>query len=167
MITSIDQFRKYWARESDATRRLMSALTDASLTQSVTDDHRTLGRVAWHIVLSIPEMANRTGLAVQGPGETDAVPDRADDIKAAYDKVASSLLENIAGEWRDETLGIEDDMYGDKWQRGFTLKVLIDHQIHHRGQMTVLMRMAGLAVPGIYGPSKEEWGQFGMKEPEI
>ena len=26
----------------------------------------------------------------------------------------------------------------------------------------VLMRQAGLAVPGVYGPSKEEWGAYGM-----
>ncbi|MCK4657684.1 MAG: hypothetical protein KAT85_11650, partial [candidate division Zixibacteria bacterium] len=39
--------------------------------------------------------------------------------------------------------------------------------IHHRGQMTVLMRQAGLKVPGVYGPSMEEWEHFGMKKPEI
>jgi len=27
--------------------------------------------------------------------------------------------------------------------------------------MTVLMRMAGIKVPGIYGPSKEEWEAWG------
>jgi uncharacterized damage-inducible protein DinB len=112
-------------------------------------------------------MAVRTGLAVEGPQETDGVPERAGDIKAAYDKAASSLLDSVVGNWKDETLLIEDEMYGQKWKRGFTLKVLIDHEIHHRGQMTVLMRKAGLTIPGIYGPSKEEWKKFGMKEPEI
>jgi hypothetical protein len=33
--------------------------------------------------------------------------------------------------------------------------------------MTVLMRLAGLKIPGLYGPSKEEWSRYGMKEPEI
>lgn len=33
--------------------------------------------------------------------------------------------------------------------------------------MTVLMRQAGLVVPGIYGPSKEEWANFGMESPQI
>ena len=42
-----------------------------------------------------------------------------------------------------------------------TLFYLIAHQTHHRGQMTVLMRQAGLRVPGIYGPAKEEWAAFG------
>jgi uncharacterized damage-inducible protein DinB len=44
---------------------------------------------------------------------------------------------------------------------------LIQHQAHHRGQMTVLMRQAGLPVPGIYGPSKEEWANFGMEAPKM
>ncbi len=167
MITTIEQFKEYWTRESDSTRKIMSALTDASLAQKVADDHRTLGRVVWHITQSIPEMAGRTGLSVKGPAETDAVPGTADEIRAAYDTAASSLLEQITGNWNDETLGTEDEMYGETWKRGFTLKVLIDHEVHHRGQMTVLMRQAGLKVPGIYGPSMEEWEQFGMKKPEI
>jgi uncharacterized damage-inducible protein DinB len=59
-------------------------------------------------------------------------------------------------------LPVEIPMYGEKWTRGFTLYVLIAHQSHHRGQMTVLMRQAGLKVPGVCGPSKEEWAAYGM-----
>jgi len=36
------------------------------------------------------------------------------------------------------------------------LQTLVVHQIHHRGQMSVLMRQAGLVPPGIYGPTREE-----------
>jgi uncharacterized damage-inducible protein DinB len=53
-------------------------------------------------------------------------------------------------------------MYGEQWTRGFVLQALVAHQTHHRGQMTVLMRQAGLPVPGMYGPSKEEWAAMGM-----
>jgi uncharacterized damage-inducible protein DinB len=69
--------------------------------------------------------------------------------------------------WNDESLQQTDDMYGEKWKRGVTLTVLISHQAHHRGQMTVLMRQAGLKVPGVYGPAREEWAGMGMKAPEI
>lgn len=44
---------------------------------------------------------------------------------------------------------------------------MIQHQIHHRGQMTILMRQAGLTVPGLYGPSKEEWAVIGMDTPKM
>ena len=57
-------------------------------------------------------------------------------------------------------------MYGEKWTRAFTLGALIGHQCHHRGQVTVLMRQAGLKVPGIYGPAQEEWAVYGMPAQE-
>lgn len=53
-------------------------------------------------------------------------------------------------------------MYGEQWPKGLVLSILIAHQTHHRGQMTVLMRQAGLPVPGMYGPSKEEWAAMGL-----
>ncbi|MNF01709.1 DinB family protein [compost metagenome] len=57
-------------------------------------------------------------------------------------------------------------MYGELWEKGKILRVLISHQSHHRGQMTVIMRILGLPVPGLYGPSKEEWAEFGMIAPD-
>ena len=57
-------------------------------------------------------------------------------------------------------------MYGEKWKRGTTLSVIISHQIHHRAQLTVVMRLNGLKVPGVFGPAKEEWTQLGMPAQE-
>lgn len=39
------------------------------------------------------------------------------------------------------------------------------YQIHHRGQMTVLMRQTGLKVSDVNGPSREEVADIGMKTP--
>ena len=72
-----------------------------------------------------------------------------------------SVGDEVSKNWTAETLLIEDDMYGETWSRGMTLFYLIAHQAHHRGRMTVLMRQAGLKVPGIYGPAREEWAAFG------
>ncbi len=41
------------------------------------------------------------------------------------------------------------------WSLGQALGAMISHEIHHRGQITVLMRLAGLTVPNIYGPNYE------------
>jgi uncharacterized damage-inducible protein DinB len=167
MFTSIEDFKKNWTYESSCTRKLMDQLTDKSLSQQIANDHRTLGRLAWHITQTIPEMAGHTGLIISGPEPAVPVPSSAEEIKKAYDAAASSLLEQVISSWDDKTLQIEDDMYGEKWKRGSSLAMLISHEVHHRGQMTVLMRQAGLRVPGIYGPSKEEWGQYGANPPEI
>lgn len=164
MFRSIDDFELSWAYESDATLKTLRALTDVSLAQRVTPAGRTLGRLAWHITQTLPEMGGHAGLEVQGP-KPDAPQPRAEDIASAYEKAARSLVAAVRRQWTDSMLFEKIPMYGEQWTRGATLMALIAHQIHHRGQMTVLMRQAGLRVPGIYGPAREEWADLGM-EPE-
>ena len=67
----------------------------------------------------------------------------------------------------NETLQVEDNMFGETWKRSYSLTVIVQHEIHHRGQMTVLMRQAGLKVPGVFGPSKEEWANYNAPIPEV
>lgn len=83
----------------------------------------------------------------------------------AYTNASNNLIEALETQWADETLLEQIDFFGMKMTKGSLLLFLNQHQTHHRGQMTILMRQAGLSVPGIYGPSKEEWAQFGMAEP--
>lgn len=165
MFRRIEDFLKSYAFESQGTQKMLDALTDASLGQRVADGHRTLGNAAWHIVTTVPEMMGQTGLHVTGPDQKAPTPASAKDIADAYRTVNESLAEQIKSQWTDETLDVVDDLYGEKWPRGITLACLINHEIHHRGQMTVLMRQAGLRVPGIYGPAKEDWATMGMEAP--
>lgn len=167
MYRSIRDFSTDWKYEGEATGKLLRVLSDASLSQAVTPRDRTLGRMAWHLVQSIPEMMSRTGLRLDGPDESATVPATARAIASAYAQVAEGLLAAVEKGWTDATLDVEDDMYGERWKRGTTLDVLVKHQTHHRGQMTVLIRQAGLVVPGVYGPAREEWGSMGAEPPAI
>ena len=36
--------------------------------------------------------------------------------------------------------------------------VMMNHLIHHRGQLSVYLRLTGTPVPSIYGPSADEGG---------
>jgi uncharacterized damage-inducible protein DinB len=166
MFRKIEDFLGSWSYETEATVKVFSALTDESLAQKVYPDGRTLGRIAWHIVQTLPEMGNRTGLQVAGPGEDAPVPSSASEIVERFKEAAYSLQEEVQAGWTDAELEVQDDMYGEMWMRGQTLGVLVGHQTHHRGQMTVLMRQAGLKVPGVYGPAKEEWDEYGMPPQE-
>lgn len=167
MFYHIEDFAKAWEYESAATQKLMNELNDSSLCQAVAGGHRDLGRVAWHLVTAIPEMMSRTGLEFQAVKGEGAPPATAQEMKKGYADASRELMDQIQSHWTDATLSVVDDMYGYKWPRGQTLRVLVDHQTHHRGQMTVLMRQAGLRVPGVYGPSKEEWANFGGAPPEV
>ncbi len=167
MIRTIADFERMWATEMEATQKVFKHVTTSALHQSVNKDVRTLGRLAWHIVTSIPEMAERTGLHPAGVAQDTPIPATAREIFDAYNQVAISLLEQVKKNWTDATLLEQDDMYGEKWARGFTLQVLVTHQIHHRAQMTVVMRILGLSVPGVYGPAQQEWGAYGMPAPAL
>lgn len=162
MYRAIEDFQQNWAAESAATLKLLRALTDASLQQPVEPNGRTLGRIAWHIVLSIGEMLGRTGLAIESLNPETPVPATAAEIADAYARIAAHAAVLIRDTWTDANLLDEMDMYGERWTNGFTLAALCGHEIHHRGQLTVLMRQAGLSVPGIYGPSREEWSAYGI-----
>ncbi|MGE5646906.1 MAG: DinB family protein [Acidobacteriota bacterium] len=162
MFTKISEFSRTWTHESAATLKILRTLTDASLAQRVTPDGRSLGRLAWHITATVSEMGSHAGLPVAVASEQDPVPASAAEIAVLYEKSAKALEEAVRANWTDAQLAGEIPMYGETWTRGATLSALITHQIHHRGQMTVLMRQAGLKVPGIYGPAREEWAAIGV-----
>lgn len=167
MFRSIDDFTTQWNTHAADTLKIFGAMTDASLTQGIAEGHRNLGRLAWHLVVTIPEMAQAVGLAVTGPGQDSAIPADVNSICRAYEKAAASLAAAVKEQWSDADLLIEDDLYGETWKRGFTIYALICHEIHHRGQMTVLMRQAGLKVPGVYGPALEDWSSYNADPPKI
>jgi uncharacterized damage-inducible protein DinB len=167
MFRRISDFTATWEQEREGTLRILRALDDRSLAQAVGPDYRTLGRLAWHLTTTLGEMMERTGLKVEGPSHDAPVPTAAGEIVNAYEAASRSVLDQVKGGWDDDALEIEDDMYGERWRRGVTLLALVLHQTHHRGQMTVLMRQAGLKVPGVYGPAREEWGAYGMPAPSV
>jgi uncharacterized damage-inducible protein DinB len=167
MFLTIKQFTDAWQQESGNTRKILSALTDDSLDIKVADQYRSIGRMAWHIVLTLGDMGEGVGLKVDAPAKDAPVPPSAREIQDAYNKAAKTLSDSVISDWTDHTLGTEVEMFGQKFTNGFGLWMTLVHEIHHRAQMTVLMRQAGLKVPGIYGPSYEEWAAFGAEPPSI
>lgn len=164
MYRKVDDFLRDWAYEAEQTAKLIGIISDSALGQKVTEDGRSLGFLAWHLTQTLGEMLGLTGLKIAAPSFEASVPATVAEITAAYQTAADSVRDEISANWNEETLEIEDDMYGETWKRGLSLFYLLMHQAHHRGQMTVLMRQAGLPVIGIYGPAKEEWAAQGLPE---
>jgi uncharacterized damage-inducible protein DinB len=161
MFRKIEDFQNAWKYEAEMTGKVLRSLTDEPLSQKVTAEGRSLGFLGWHLTQTLGEMLALVGFKIDAPAMDQQCPSVATEITVGYEKAASSVAEEVGRSWTDETLLETDEMYGETWTRGFTLFCLIAHQAHHRGQMTVLMRQAGLPVPGVYGPSKEEWAAMG------
>lgn len=162
MFRRISDFTSAWAQESASTARLLSTLTDASLSTPMDPSGRSLGKIAWHLVETLSEMPVAAGLRIDPTEAEGDMPEHASEIAAHYQHAAALVGEAVASQWNDELLVGTTNMYGQDWARGFTLQCLILHQAHHRGQLTVLMRQSGLPVPGMVGPSREEWAAMGL-----
>ena len=165
MFRKIEDFQKEWEVESKATADFIRGLTPQSLGQKIDEEGgRTLGRLAWHITGAVPEMMNRTGLNVAGASDSDPMPHLPGMIADEYTRMAESVLNEVTSKWTDDMLTQQDEMYGQMWFKGETLMNLITHQAHHRGEMVVLARQAGLKPQlGVYGPTREAWKSMGME----
>jgi uncharacterized damage-inducible protein DinB len=168
MYYKISDFIEDWKYESESTIKVLSNLSDESLTVKFNNEIRTAGRLAWHIAGAISELGHRMGLAFVEIDQDLPFPSTAKEIVDEYKRASDGLIKEINEKWNDDTLSIEDEItgQGERWTRGKTLGALVTHQIHHRAQLTVVMRLAGLKVPGVYGPAKEEWVNYRMKPQE-
>jgi uncharacterized damage-inducible protein DinB len=157
MYASVNGFLQDWKLEASLTLKVLDTLTDDSLKQAVSPAQpRTLGDLAWHLVGSFGVFLNSAGLGLEVPSHADRPASAAaiaDAYRAVNDRAATVLQEK----WSDAKLqdsiklfNFIDTTYGG------VLSMMLRHQIHHRGQITILMRQAGLVAPGIYGPNEEE-----------
>ncbi|MDR6885501.1 DinB family protein [Bacillus sp. 3255] len=163
MFTTILDFVNEWNHESKTTQRVLDTLTDASLAQRIAPDFRSLGQLAWHIATTIHEFTTRTGLSFEAPEGGELAPASASVIADTYRSQVAALTGAIQSQWTDAKLTESSDMYGEMWPNSLALRMLISHEIHHRGEMIVLMRQAGLRVPDVYGPTREDWLERGMQ----
>ena len=155
MYRTVDDFLGDWSRSANGIIQVMESLTDEKLGQAVAEGHSTLGWLGWHLATSPAFFADMVGLQLNVPTD-NTVPHKAADIVHAYKEISGSLVQEVKRNLTDEKMMEKVDKFGQPTPRGSILRDVIDHQTHHRGQMTVLLRQAGLHVPGVMGPTKEQ-----------
>lgn len=165
MFRQIDDFLKAYENLTGYTTKVFALLADEHISKPAGQDHRSPGQIAWHMVTSLSEMMSRTGLSLATVDHESLPPETAEEIRSTYRETSAELEKAIKAGWTDETLLQTDNLYGQTWARGMTLSVLLNHEIHHRAQIVTLLRQAGMAVPGVCGPAREEWTAYGMDTP--
>jgi uncharacterized damage-inducible protein DinB len=87
-------------------------------------------------------------------------PDTAEDVTRRFDanvQRAKNALVNVSDEALQETFSLKNSgqvLYSAS--KLSQLEQTVNHMVHHRGQLTVYMRMNSIPVPSIYGPSADE-----------
>jgi len=162
MYQNIDSFLADWQLEASNTNRVFENITEETKAIKIHPNIRSLERLAWHITQTITEMGTKAGLFNEDELEDLPAPVNFIELIATHQQYNVQLAQAVRLNWTDDTLKEEVNMYGQVWTKGTILEVLTKHEAHHRSQMTVIMRMVGLPVPGLYGPSQEEWAAMGM-----
>lgn len=165
MYVTIADFLKEWNKEAILTEKVFEGLTDESLQQKVYEEGRTLGRIAWHIATCIPEYLAEFGVKIDLVENGEDVPASANEITSVLRNVHTNAAKAIEKQWTDDSLKEVQKAFGREETNAQILMGLIKHTVHHRGQMTVLMRQSGLKPFGVYGPPKEDWIHLGVENP--
>jgi uncharacterized damage-inducible protein DinB len=126
----------------------------------------SLGKLATHVA-NLPSWAAMT-LATDeldiGKPFDQPKPQTTEQLLELFDESASQAWASLAGAADEEFFKPWTLRSGD--HKIFTLPkiavirgVVLNHVIHHRGQLTVYLRLNDVPVPGLYGPSADE-GSF-------
>ena len=123
-----------------------------------------LGVLSAHIVESMGWLPDMVGKDVFDFDPTKYIPPHADNVKGLL-KLADenlSVAENSLSAVSDETLMenwkmvIGGQVVVEMPKAVVVRSFCISHLIHHRGQLTVYMRLLGVPVPATYGPTADE-----------
>lgn len=158
ILAEIDQ-------ESKSTRKVLEPVPEDKLSWKPHEKSMSLGRLAWHIafipsrVLSMLQSGD-FDMAAAGP---TAPPDTTAEILAGFERNLADIrayLESAGDDALKEpfTLRRGERVLLQTKKIGIVRTVLLNHAYHHRGQLSIYLRLLDVPVPGIYGPSADEAG---------
>jgi uncharacterized damage-inducible protein DinB len=158
-----EHFLDVYEREHATTMRVLRAFPTDKLDMRASDTMRTARELAWIFVLErglARAIFNDAFAQGKMSGSPPPAPDSWDELLTALDKAHKELGDLIRAAPDDALLEktsffVSPKKLGEQTRLDWMWYLLLD-QIHHRGQFSVYLRMAGGIVPSIYGPTKEE-----------
>lgn len=151
-------------REAASTRKLLACVPADKLEWRPHEKSMTLGRLASHVA-EIPHWASRP---LEG-AEFDIL---AQTVKPANCTTTEELLELFEAKFSAAITALEkatDEELDVQWtfrrgehiinqfSRYNAIRFMMgNHQIHHRGQLSVYLRLLDVPIPGMYGPSADD-----------
>jgi uncharacterized damage-inducible protein DinB len=151
-------------QEAATTRRVLERIPENKLSWQPHKKSMTLGQLAMHLaqvpggIARIAQVDEFDGsgakFGAEQPkslGEIFAAHDES--IRAAEDCLKSLTEEKAKANWKLK-MGAKPVM---EMPRAVLLRsIMLNHWYHHRGHLSVYLRLLDVAVPSIYGPSADE-----------
>ena len=162
--TMIEPMLGEFQEEVAVTRRILQRIPADKLTWRPHAKSMSLGQLAIHIAMvpgALATAAQGDGLNVSQANFVPPQPKDLQEIQSAFEasiRQAETQLrgmtdEKAQGSW---SLKLGDKELFSKPRIGVLRTLMLDHWYHHRGQLSVYLRLLDVPVPMVYGPSADE-----------
>jgi uncharacterized damage-inducible protein DinB len=153
-------------REMGVTRRLLERVPDGTFAWQPHARSMTLGRLAEHLA-ELPQWIGATvdqsgvDLAAARRPEGYQPPATCAAVLAMFDQNVKAARAALAGRTDAELMAPWSLRRGEQLvftmpKAGVLRAFVMNHIVHHRGQLSVYLRMHDVPLPSIYGPSADE-----------
>ena len=158
LIRTIDDFLPYFERVRQRTRRVVLGIPPERLEWRREDGRFSLGDLTRHVAATERWMwgENVRGLPSRYPGHGPELADGFDAVVAYFNDMHGQAMDIFRGlssadlERRCPTPGgVELTTW--KW-----LRAMVEHEIHHRGQMYMILGYLGVEAPPLYGLTERQ-----------
>ena len=160
----MDPMLKELRQEAATTRRILERVPSEQLSWSPHSKSMTLGQLSMHIATipgNIVRWAQQDEVDASTSNFAPPAPQSSEQILAAFEdaiKTAENYLQNLdepsaKAKWRMTSHGKE--LFAIP-RAGLLRAIMLNHWYHHRGQLSVYLRLLDVPVPTIYGPSADE-----------
>jgi uncharacterized damage-inducible protein DinB len=155
-------------REMGVTRRLLERVPDGQFAWQPHPKSMTLGRLAEHLA-ELPQWVGATvmqtslDLAVARRPEGYQPPATRAAVLAMFDANVAAARGALTGRSDAELMAPWSLLRGEHTlftmpKAGVLRAFVLNHIVHHRGQLSVYLRLRDVPLPSIYGPSADEQG---------
>jgi uncharacterized damage-inducible protein DinB len=157
-IIRADEFIRYYQRIKQRSLKVIRIIPEEQLEFRLQEGDFSLGDLARHIILIERDMYhfNLRGQKSRYQGCGPAYGATLDEILKLYERT----MEEMIGLLQDQPPSYFQEKCltpaGNPIRRGKWLRAMIEHEVHHRGQIYLLLRQLGITVPQIFQLSSEE-----------
>lgn len=158
----IDAILDELEKECQTTRRLLERVPAGQLSWRPHPKSMSLGQLALHIAEGPAALSGMATLDVfEVPSFVQAEAGPGDNLAGKLDEgvaTARQLLGGMSDEKLMEPFRVQKDgvTLMEFPRIGLLRSLMLNHYYHHRGQLSVYLRLLDVAVPSIYGPSADE-----------
>jgi uncharacterized damage-inducible protein DinB len=158
-MTQKEMLLEAWDREYQTTLKVLKAYPQNQLNLKPNERSRSAKDLAWNFVLEETIIEGALNGQVDFQNFPQA-PGTFPEILSTYEKnhkVLTGRIKSLSDKDLEKTVKfpVGPKQMGDV-PCGSLIQMLVMDQVHHRGQLSVYLRMAGGKVPSIYGPSADE-----------